>query len=171
MKRYAAVLVALLLIACKDRGAAKDKDKPRVKECGFQPLPPGATAVFRTGGGIKQQFRGYTVFDDGRVEGGKASDVRPGHAPVASVEKLKADIAATGAFKEKDDCWAPPQPVDDGYYTSLVIRGSDNVVHSYSMEDSAKVPPAIERALEIAGKFEFATEPLPKPDGGGKLRE
>jgi len=43
------------------------------------------------------------VFDDGRVESGKAPDVKRGHAPIASIEKLKADVAATAEAVAKPD--------------------------------------------------------------------
>jgi len=156
--RLGIVLAAALLVAACNKGR-KTGD-----ECAFEPLPAGATLIYRGGGGLKAQFVRFTVFDDGRVESGKDSALRRGRVPVARVEKLKADVAATGALNEKDACWVPSKQQDDFYFASMVMRASGNVVHSYTTQEGASPPPAIDRALDIAAKFGSEVRPLLEAD-------
>lgn len=149
MKRFAVVLVALVLLGCK-----KGETSTHPKDCQLETLPPGTTMIFHATGGTKGMARTVTLFDDGRLltaEGTKTGPAR--QLPAARVEKLKTDIAATGVFALKDECFMPPQPEPDGYYNSIVIRGSDNKVHAYATADGAKTPPAVDRALEIAARI------------------
>lgn len=119
----------------------------------------GAIMAYGTGGGITGKSSYLTVFADGRVERSERGRPSPPvRLPVTSVEKLAADLAATGVFAQTDGTWAPSRVRPDGGGATLVVRDSAGTVHTYDRESGATAPAAVERALQVGGAFASEVE-------------
>jgi hypothetical protein len=159
-----ALMVGLVtgLSACKAGG----KSAPDAQTTQTEPaLAPGALMTYSQGGGITGKTTRVTVFADGRVEG-KASPRNPRpqvRLPAARVEKLAAELAATGVFTEKDGAWRPSGQVADGIGARLAVRDQAGGVHVYESASGAKAPAAVDRALEVGRAFAAEVEPPEVP--------
>ncbi len=151
--------------ACKGRGdtapdgEAPDAQAPRVE------LAPGALMTYSSGGGSTGKTIRLTVFADGRVEGERSQKpMPPARVPVARVEKLAADLVATGVFAEKDGSWRPSRTVPDGGGSKLVVRDKAGTVHVYDAETGGTAPDAVVRAMALGSVFAAEVErehPIP----------
>ena len=124
--------------------------------------------VYHAGGGISPQERHITLFADGRVDSTTSWPVAVRHArvPRARVEKLTADIAATGAFEGLDGAWTFEPPVPDGTGSSLTIRDASGKMHCYRAA-SGIAPKPVEEALSLASTFADEVQPLMQAEDGG----
>lgn len=144
-----ALAMMAVLSACKGRG-----DAPQAE------LAPGAVMTYASGGGIAGKTTLVTVFADGRVEGAKSAGMPrpPVRVPVARVEKLATDLAATGVFAQKDGSWTPRRPVPDGFGSKIVLRDKTGAVHAYDSATGATAPDAVVRAMQVGGGFAAEVE-------------
>jgi hypothetical protein len=148
-----AMAMMMGLSACKGRrDSAPDGQGPP------EELAPGALMIYASGGGATGRTTHVTVFADGRVEGRESLQTAASHArvPAARVEKLAADLAATGVFALKDGSWLPSRPVADGSGALILVRDRAGAVHAYEWASGAKAPDAVARAMDVGGAF--ATE-------------
>lgn len=137
----------LLGIGCNPR-----EGRLPAAKCTFKHLPAGAVMRYSTAGGIMWSSHKITVFEDGRVEVVDSRDppevfqVDPGR-----VEKLVADLRATGALSEEDGCWRGAGA--DGMGRELVIREKGGAAHGFSEEQTGAGSRAVAKAFEVGAAF------------------
>jgi len=148
--RLLTLTLAVGLSACKSTSdSAPDAEASAPRPV----LAPDVLMVYRSGGGISGTSFRLTVFADGRVERTDSRQPMPQvRVPVARVQKLTADLAATGVFAVKDGTWEPPDPVSDSISVAVVARDHAGAVHFYETTGGT-APDTVQRALRIGRAF------------------
>ena len=146
------IAMTACLGACKAADPAPDARAPDAAS--VPALAPDAFMAYGSGGGITGASAHLTVFADGRVERTVSRRPRPlVRVPVARVEQLAADLAATGIFSRPSGSWTPSSPVADGVRSELIVRDKAGAVHSYESATGARAPDTVQRALGVGNAF------------------